>query len=550
MEENSLQGIWDHIEEEMLLEFAESGCPIFRATTPLSRGQLRSKEHGKLSIHYAADQETIETIFRIIVSANQLSLYGALANMSEEFETHQDRSGTWCTDGTVNCPQWNQGRSSFGKWHPVTPESSIATIWRTNRIAFTRKNVSKILTDAGFTHVVEIGQYFMTQDTEEQFFSRACREYTLPRNDESSQPKGWIQGNTRIGPALEERPVIFGKNGVEIRIWSLSEDNTQSWVRIYHGSNKFVIDSNYNTEVPADLTEEQVSQSSVKVVAARSKAKAKLQEGNCWYAKYHTDEWTKEDWHWTRRCFSLRTKISKKVINLRHSQTVQREDDGAVQFWRLQNNLWNQFPQVQYWSDDRWKLFGSRRSKKGISVLHWYLFQKQLFISELFKMFVLNLHSIINGGLIPGGQKLSKRQTVFFLPIDPLDKGHQDPEKIDFSVPRRAQYLYTVHGRNIKTRYFGLMLIFRFEKDCHSIRLDRMQSSFKEHFKLIVFQKLWDWRLEKFCMKNHTCLLDHHRRSHSDTITIGPEGKFHWFLQLINSQKAMLFDSHEEKFNT
>ena len=27
--------------------------------------------------------------------------------------------------------------------------------------------------------------------------------------------------------------------------------------------------------------------------------------------------------------------ISKKVINLlRHSQTVQREDDGAVQFWR------------------------------------------------------------------------------------------------------------------------------------------------------------------------------------------------------------------------
>ena len=44
--------------------------------------------------------------------------------------------------------------------------------------------------DAGFIHVVEIGQYFMTKDTEEQFFARACREYTLPRNDESSQPKG------------------------------------------------------------------------------------------------------------------------------------------------------------------------------------------------------------------------------------------------------------------------------------------------------------------------------------------------------------------------
>ena len=29
-------------------------------------------------------------------------------------------------------------------------------------------------------------------------------------------------------------------------------------------------------------------------------------------------------------------------------------------------------------------------------------------------------------------------------------------------------------------------------------------------------------------MRNHTCLLDHHQRSHYDTITIGPEGKFNW----------------------
>ena len=38
--------------------------------------------------------------------------------------------------------------------------------------------------DAGFIHVVEIGQYFMTEDTGEQFITRACRENTLPRNDE------------------------------------------------------------------------------------------------------------------------------------------------------------------------------------------------------------------------------------------------------------------------------------------------------------------------------------------------------------------------------
>ena len=52
-----------------------------------------------------------------------------------------------------------------------------------------------------------------------------------------------------------------------------------------------------------------------------------------------------------------------------------------------------------------------------------------------------NLHSIINNGLILGAQDLSRRQTVFFLPIDPRDENHDYPEHIDFSVPRRAKYV-------------------------------------------------------------------------------------------------------------
>ena len=91
--DNSPQGEWDHIAEDMLLKFAESGHPIFRATTPLSRGQLKSKGKGKVSIHFAADQDTIDTIYRIILSVNQLSVYGAVAAICEEFEDHQDRTG-------------------------------------------------------------------------------------------------------------------------------------------------------------------------------------------------------------------------------------------------------------------------------------------------------------------------------------------------------------------------------------------------------------------------------------------------------------------------
>ena len=129
--------------------------------------------------------------------------------------------------------------------------------------------------------VVEVGQYFVTKDTGDfgQFRSVACREYTLPPDDPASQPKGWIQGNMRIGPVLEVTTSFqFFKHGFEIRIWSVGQDNSQSWVRISYGTIKYVVDSNQdNAKVLVDPQEEQVPQTSIKVVAARSKAKAKPQ---------------------------------------------------------------------------------------------------------------------------------------------------------------------------------------------------------------------------------------------------------------------------------
>ena len=125
-----------------------------------------------------------------------------------------------------------------------------------------------------------------------------------------------------------------------------------------------------------------------------------------------------------------------------------------------------------------------------------------------------------------------------------MDKNHKDPEKLTrvYHVERNT---CITHGRNSKTRNIGLILILQFGKDWHSIRLDRMQSSFKKHFQLIVFQKLYGWRLEKSCMRKHTCHLDHHQRSRYVTIVL--EEKFHWVLQFINNQKDKLFDSHKKK---
>ena len=64
----------------MMFKFGESEHPVFRATSPLSRGTLKSKGGGKLSIHFCADGVAIETDFRTIISVNQLSIYGAVSD--------------------------------------------------------------------------------------------------------------------------------------------------------------------------------------------------------------------------------------------------------------------------------------------------------------------------------------------------------------------------------------------------------------------------------------------------------------------------------------
>ena len=68
------QGEWDRIAELMMFTFGESKHAVFRSTSPLSRGVLKSKGGEELSVHFCTDEGTIETVFRTIISVNQLSI--------------------------------------------------------------------------------------------------------------------------------------------------------------------------------------------------------------------------------------------------------------------------------------------------------------------------------------------------------------------------------------------------------------------------------------------------------------------------------------------
>ena len=91
----------------------------------------------------------------------------------------------------------------------------------------------------------------------------------------------------------------------------------------------------------------------------------------------------------------------------------------------------------------------------------------------------------------------------------------------------------TMLGRDIKTRFFGSTSILLLRKDQQSIELDRMLSSFKKHFQLILFRKLLEWKLEKSYTKKSSCHLDLRQSSHWNT-----NGRENGIQNMLNDQKS------------
>ena len=165
--------------------------------------------------------------------------------------------------------------------------------------------------------------------------------------------------------------------------------------------------------------------------------------------------------------------VSKKLIHLLRHGSLPRENDGAIELHSGESKII--FRNIsciviiglttsgrKTWQEDEDK-------RKDFSIVR--IHQEQSCTSELFKAiqdavslillyrtmllfraassstFITSdvrsiLHSIINSGLIPRGQHLSNRQTVFFLLVDPMDKNHKDLDTIDLNEPRHAQYMH------------------------------------------------------------------------------------------------------------
>ena len=447
----------DRVAELMMIKFGESGYPVFRATSPLSRRTLKIKGGGKLSIHFCADGDTIETVFRAIISVNQLSIYGAVSDLCEECSI--------CQTSTGRPVEAEQSDPFFAPADLLitTPTSSIEIPAQENLLQKHKERVENLpqpdqlknCTDAGFLKTVEVGQYFMTKHTDEflQFAEPVtCREYALPGDDKSTDPKGWIQGNTKIGPVLEvTTSYLQGKYGVEIRIESVNKDNSHSWVRISPGLNKLVtdlIDQEYDNE-----QENSPMKTEVFAFASRSKAEAKPKRPSTTCSSSRTFPILERTWIDVEPGAQLDQAypVAKRINTLLRHGELPREEDGAIEFWRLKDDLQNKFEYSQYWSDDVWKSkmaggggidkrFKYCTDQSGQYILYLRALQghsgrnpivlslqdNELIPNKFFDYIyhigcAVNLHSITNSGLIAGGHNSSRdRKKVFFYSRESL----------------------------------------------------------------------------------------------------------------------------------
>ena len=166
--ESEPQGEWDRVAELMMLKFGESRYPVFRSTSPLSRGVLKSKGGGKLSIHFCANEGTIETVFRTIISVNQLSIYGAVSDLCEKNKSCHVRTGRLVLVGQSD-PLFVPSsvmKTSTPSTDDLAQEDLLQKYQeRVDKLSQQNREI-KFCTDAGFLTTVDVGQYFMTKDTE------------------------------------------------------------------------------------------------------------------------------------------------------------------------------------------------------------------------------------------------------------------------------------------------------------------------------------------------------------------------------------------------
>ena len=171
------------------------------------------------------------------------------------------------------------------------------------------------------------------------------------------------------------------------------------------------------------------------------------------------------------------------------------KDFNTFLIWTIKDNHQNHFVLSRQLSDEKWKSSMARgggnrkifphctdpsvqeilylralQGHSGRNTIDPELQDNVLIPNDFFEYIyhigcAINLHSITNSGLIPGGQNFSKRQTVFFTSLALINKEHKDPDEIDPNAPRLAWYKQKV-WKKFQTQSNAIILHDTFPAYC------------------------------------------------------------------------------------
>ena len=251
---------------------------------------------------------------------------------------------------------------------------------------------------------------------------------------------------------------------------SVNKDNSHSWVRISHGLNKLVTDLNNNEQ---EISEVQLEEYALKLIASdfacRSKAKSKPQKRDFASSSLRSTPigrtWTEGE---PGKQSLSDYPVSKKLIHLLRHGSLPRDNDGAIEFWRLEDDLQKHFLYCHHWSDEKWK--NSMAEGGGQKKIFQYCFDSSGTIVYLRALQGYSGRSLIDPSLqdnvviseqlllmhlscrmcnqftfhhqfgIDTWRSNFEQQTDSILSAwIPWTKNHKDPEVIDLNAPRRAQ---------------------------------------------------------------------------------------------------------------
>ena len=146
--------------EEMMTNFSRSGHPIFRDSSAFGRGELRSKGGGKKTIHFNGSDENIELLLLTVISANQLTVYGAIADLCDELPKDVGSFGKFAAPDHLETMEIPTGPSIAETHTNAQQQGNLVQEYERKFEQLSEdQKLSKLCSDAGLK-LVEKGQHF------------------------------------------------------------------------------------------------------------------------------------------------------------------------------------------------------------------------------------------------------------------------------------------------------------------------------------------------------------------------------------------------------